>query len=698
MRWPSIWHRSSHGAGRPGAPGASGAAGAGAPGTSGATPGGASSAADAVGNRWTPVARPAWRDLPPLKRTAGELSLTAATPGFTARLAGRRPPPPILRPLGHDVTADGPAGLVSGLAAPLTTTAPATGVPAAAVSLPAGELPLAVEHAARSDAAGGRGRGPEPEDTAAQLDAVSVPARQLPVASGEARIAHAYTVASVDAALLPTGFAERRHQDEQAAHGHVEPAAIQSPTPGAVAAAPTGSSRGAEGAVEVDAVPPASSHLTLGQSRRLGLGSPMGRVPATAVQPGDVPGALPFDPRARQAARAGAATQPEAAASAAGAAARDAGAAGRLAAVRGGAAKPLPALQVAVQRSAADGAASAATARSASTGPSTDAPMPARVRPLVGGTGAEPSARAAGGASAAGSASELQLSPAGLHDDQLLTTIGLAEGAAAATPGLPFQGEPASRATEASTWAPSSPAPASFGSAPYERVDAAPIVQRARHARASIGLSSGQARTVGARQAETQPRSLGSAGLTAQRAPRPEGASAAAGGANAGTATSRLALAAHAAPAGPARGTAASIQLAAATTPVAPEARQHDMPGTGGFAASQGRLTWSSPLPVQRSVVIDEVSAAPDAGGVGPAAAASSSAAGADAAGAEAAGATPTTGPVAAAAGAGSDAGQQPMTDQQLDLLARRIYGRIRDRLGMELLLDRERVGQLADL
>jgi hypothetical protein len=48
----------------------------------------------------------------------------------------------------------------------------------------------------------------------------------------------------------------------------------------------------------------------------------------------------------------------------------------------------------------------------------------------------------------------------------------------------------------------------------------------------------------------------------------------------------------------------------------------------------------------------------------------------------------------AASPGAVPDA----FSDQQLDMLARRIYGRIRDRLGSELLLDRERAGSLADL
>jgi hypothetical protein len=87
---------------------------------------------------------------------------------------------------------------------------------------------------------------------------------------------------------------------------------------------------------------------------------------------------------------------------------------------------------------------------------------------------------------------------------------------------------------------------------------------------------------------------------------------------------------------------------------------------------------------VQRAVVIDEVTAEaapPGSGGSGGQGASGGSGAGGGAAG----------------GGAGSGSATAGPSDADLDLLARRLYGRIRDRLARELLLDRERSGMLAD-
>ncbi len=71
------------------------------------------------------VARPAaWREVPPLQRAVGAAPLTAPSVAFARDLAGRRTPDPMLVPLGHDLAADGPAGLVSGIAVPLVQRAP----------------------------------------------------------------------------------------------------------------------------------------------------------------------------------------------------------------------------------------------------------------------------------------------------------------------------------------------------------------------------------------------------------------------------------------------------------------------------------------------------------------------------------------------------------------------------------------------
>ena len=65
---------------------------------------------------------------------------------------------------------------------------------------------------------------------------------------------------------------------------------------------------------------------------------------------------------------------------------------------------------------------------------------------------------------------------------------------------------------------------------------------------------------------------------------------------------------------------------------------------------------------------------------------------------------TPAAGTPAAAAGGGSagagggGGGGVPTGDKELDELARRLYDRLRSRLRMELLIDRERSGTLSDL
>jgi hypothetical protein len=97
--------------------------------------------------------------------------------------------------------------------------------------------------------------------------------------------------------------------------------------------------------------------------------------------------------------------------------------------------------------------------------------------------------------------------------------------------------------------------------------------------------------------------------------------------------------------------------------------------GARPIAAPPVAASSSPELAVQRAVAIEELS--PEAG----------------------AGAGAGAGGTAGGAGGGnvSGAGLAAATDGDLDLLARRLYGRIRDRLRGELLLDRERSGSLAD-
>lgn len=80
--------------------------------------------------------RVAWRELPPVQRAVGAAPLTAPSAEFARGLAGRRVPDLMLAPLGHDVTADGPAGLVSGIAMPLVQRAAVSADPGSFAAVP----------------------------------------------------------------------------------------------------------------------------------------------------------------------------------------------------------------------------------------------------------------------------------------------------------------------------------------------------------------------------------------------------------------------------------------------------------------------------------------------------------------------------------------------------------------------------------
>ena len=65
-----------------------------------------------------PPAADGWSSLPPVQRAVPPAELTVGATTFEAALASRRPPHPFLAPLGHDVSAAAPSGIVTGLAAP----------------------------------------------------------------------------------------------------------------------------------------------------------------------------------------------------------------------------------------------------------------------------------------------------------------------------------------------------------------------------------------------------------------------------------------------------------------------------------------------------------------------------------------------------------------------------------------------------
>ena len=94
---------------------------------------------------------------------------------------------------------------------------------------------------------------------------------------------------------------------------------------------------------------------------------------------------------------------------------------------------------------------------------------------------------------------------------------------------------------------------------------------------------------------------------------------------------------------------------------------------------------------LQRAVQVEEISseAAPQAG--------AQPAAGSGGAGTGDAGTGSIPGSGGAGPGAPGGATGPGASEADLDLLARRLYGRLRERLVRELMLDRERAGMLAD-
>ena len=316
MRWPFIdWLRGAPGRDDP-APGA--------PETMPGAPETAPSAAPdrVAGPRVEP--RPAaWRELPPVQRTVGAAPLTAPSMTFARDLSSRREPPPILGPLGHDVTADGPAGLVSGIAAPLVQRASAGSVPPASPPLPSAParsrptLQRAVTTVAAlpprgpADLLAAAAPGvPALEDTgvaAPAAVAAETPAVVPAVDDGPGPALRALPVARL--ATSTPAIAATRVADAtapapvQALAGVVTPGApSQRPAVGATPATaaiapgdvtPAESTAGTSATMDVvpaepgrseDSAHPVVARRTLGESRRLGLGAPLVGPPPSATR------------------------------------------------------------------------------------------------------------------------------------------------------------------------------------------------------------------------------------------------------------------------------------------------------------------------------------------------------------------------------------------------------------------------------
>lgn len=108
----------------------------------------------------------AWRSLPAIQRSSGPAPLVAPNAPFEARLASTQPAPVALARLGHDRGLSAPAGLMSGLAAPVQR-APSEPVPSS-VRRPAA-LQRARAHGSRSAGAGATWPS-MPDDAGASVD------------------------------------------------------------------------------------------------------------------------------------------------------------------------------------------------------------------------------------------------------------------------------------------------------------------------------------------------------------------------------------------------------------------------------------------------------------------------------------------------------------------------------------------------
>src|SRR5438445_2488014 len=210
-----------------------------------------------------PTVRTDWSHLPPIQRAISEHPLTAPASVFNAGLATHQDPTVLARSLGHEISQDAPRGLVLGtipLARPITRAdGPemvqrprlqrrplATGEPTAEVSDKGFTSPL--------------------------------PVRQLPV---------------IDVAPAAATPLTRLAPDS-------EPLALQPrsrPGPPAVAARPpVQASPERTASAEPTTADSSQSRLTLGQSRRLGLGAPLTEIPDRAQRSPAEAAVLPLKP------------------------------------------------------------------------------------------------------------------------------------------------------------------------------------------------------------------------------------------------------------------------------------------------------------------------------------------------------------------------------------------------------------------
>ncbi len=260
---------------------------------SGGAANGAGSAAPAGGPA-------AWRSLPAVQRSAGPAPLTAPALPFARGLAGRHGPEPTLAPLAHDVAADGTAGLVGGLAVPLVQRVPAAAVAAGGVASGSAALPVASgSHAVPGGQRAASARGSRgvtvadiPQrsagDPAALVLPPAAPPRTLPAVDGAGvaldatHVAPASSPEPVRAVAPAMGADAAASPAVEAAAASVAPGVTDDASafvaPAATPVSPptaTADDAATDDGAEAAHPSPAPGRRTLGESRRLGLGAPL---------------------------------------------------------------------------------------------------------------------------------------------------------------------------------------------------------------------------------------------------------------------------------------------------------------------------------------------------------------------------------------------------------------------------------------
>ncbi len=202
-----------------------------------------------------PVIRRDWAGLPPIQRLVGAHPLTAPSDQFSDDLATHQDPSVSTDTMGHQVSAEAPPGLVLALARPTTRSDGPAMIP----------RPRVQRSVAGAVAESGEWDGDEAapdlaRPTPVPMSAHPVAARELPVVAPEPPIQR-LTSLPPDAEPTPVAPVAQRSRAVPT------PSTMSSPSddPFEMPAAPT-------------------PRLTLGQSRRMGLGAPIKQVPDHSVQ------------------------------------------------------------------------------------------------------------------------------------------------------------------------------------------------------------------------------------------------------------------------------------------------------------------------------------------------------------------------------------------------------------------------------